>query len=218
LRPQVLLVDISIRPDRLAGLLTQIQSKGVKTLLIDPELNSGQIVEALRWGANGIIGRETTPELLCRSVRAVASGDIWVGREVTTELVGFLRKRQVPMERPVSGLVESARSAAQVTDGSPENPFGMTTRELQIVRVLGEAQSNKDIAEILGISEFTVKHHLTNIFDKLGVYNRVELALFATHHQLCPPSRIRDAITIVPRVRSAIAGGGGAIDRVEESY
>ena len=65
-----------------------------------------------------------------------------------------------------------------------KNHFGLTRRELEIVQAIGEAMSNKDIAVHFGISEYTVKHHLTRIFDKIGVYSRLELAMMATHHGL----------------------------------
>src|SRR2546422_1042807 len=62
--------------------------------------------------------------------------------------------------------------------------FGLTPRELEIISVILGGYSNNDIAAKFAISEKTVKHHLTNIFDKLGVSNRLELALFALHHNL----------------------------------
>ena len=59
-----------------------------------------------------------------------------------------------------------------------------------MVRAIGEAMTNKDIAAHFGISEYTVKHHLTKIFDKVGVYSRLELAMFATHHGLVERSPV----------------------------
>jgi DNA-binding NarL/FixJ family response regulator len=114
----------------------------------------------------------------------VAAGDIWVGRGVTSELVQFLRVQNSANDNGTPRTPDT--ETPQAPAAMPENRFGLTKRELQIVNALVEAQTNKDIAETCRISEFTVKHHLTNIFDKLGVYNRVELALFAIHHQLCP--------------------------------
>jgi two-component system, NarL family, nitrate/nitrite response regulator NarL len=67
---------------------------------------------------------------------------------------------------------------------SPVRDYGLTRREWDIVRAIGDAMSNKDIAVQLGISEYTVKHHLTNIYNKVGVYSRLELAMMATHHGL----------------------------------
>jgi len=184
-RPQVLLVDIAITSDKFAPFMTQISSGDAKILVINQDLTPTQTIEALRYGAHGVIGRRTPPELLCRCVRSVAAGDIWVGRGVTTELVQFLRGRGTQQDTgtPRNGDSENPASASS---GSAETRFGLTKRELQIVDALVQAQTNKDIAETFGISEYTVKHHLTNIFDKLGVYNRVELALFAINHQLCP--------------------------------
>jgi DNA-binding NarL/FixJ family response regulator len=184
-RPQVLLVDIAITSDKFAPFMTQISSGDAKILVINQDLTPTQTIEALRYGAHGVIGRRTPPELLCRCVRSVAAGDIWVGRGVTTELVQFLRGRGTQQDTgtPRSG---DSENPASTSSGSAETRFGLTKRELQIVDALVQAQTNKDIAETFGISEYTVKHHLTNIFDKLGVYNRVELALFAINHQLCP--------------------------------
>jgi DNA-binding NarL/FixJ family response regulator len=64
--------------------------------------------------------------------------------------------------------------------------FGLTPRQLVIVANVVAGRSNKEIAQKLSISEETVKHHLTNIFDKLGVSTRLELALLATHYGLIP--------------------------------
>ena len=74
---------------------------------------------------------------------------------------------------------------------APKKDFGLTSRELQLVGAVVAALGNKDIAKSLGISEKTVKHHLTNIFDKLGVSSRLELALFAVHHDMELPDSPR---------------------------
>jgi DNA-binding NarL/FixJ family response regulator len=168
LRPQIVLIDDSNVCGKLSDLMPKIADRDPKILVVNETQSPAQTIEALALGAHGVIGRKANPELLCRAIRAVASGDFWVERGVTTELVGLLRypKPETPVE-----------SAAE--------HFNLTRRELQIINALVEAQTNKDIAETFGISEFTVKHHLTNVFDKLGVYNRVELALFAIHHRIC---------------------------------
>ena len=95
------------------------------------------------------------------------AGQYWVGREQVSDLVAALR-----------GLTNGGEPV-----GSPQS-FGLTERELEIIATIVAGHANKDIAEKLAISEKTVKHHLTNIFDKLGVSNRLELALFALHHRL----------------------------------
>jgi DNA-binding CsgD family transcriptional regulator len=79
----------------------------------------------------------------------------------------------------VEALAASHRS---VKNGA--RPFGLTLRELEVVRLVGEGCSNREIGNRLRISEDTVKHHLSRIFDKTGTSSRVELALFAHHHDL----------------------------------
>src|SRR5262249_24988629 len=131
------------------------------------------------------------------------------GRGVTTELVQFLRGRGTQQESGTLRNGESENPASTASSGSAEARFGLTKRELQIVDALVQAQTNKDIAETFGISEYTVKHHLTNIFDKLGVYNRVELALFAINHQLCPSATTTpQAQTAEPALMPVLASNG----------
>jgi len=89
---------------------------------------------------------------------------MWVKREVIAELIGMLRTRE--------------------TSGDAMGHFGLTTRELEIVKAVVQGMGNREISESLGISQFTVKHYMTRIFDKLLVANRVELALFATRQGL----------------------------------
>jgi DNA-binding NarL/FixJ family response regulator len=208
-QPQVLLVDIAITSDKFAPFMTQISSGDAKILVINQDLTPTQTIEALRYGAHGVIGRRTPPELLCRCVRSVASGDIWVGRGVTTELVQFLRGRGTQPDSGAPRNGDSENSASTTSSGSADTRFGLTKRELQIVDALVQAQTNKDIAETFGISEYTVKHHLTNIFDKLGVYNRVELALFAINHQLCPSAtQTPQGQTAEPALMPVVASNG----------
>ena len=154
-------------------------------MMIDP-LDDEKTMELLKAGANGILSRRVDPQLLCRSVHAVACGEIWVSRIATNQLIQRLRMQPAAVnaiprqqeERPSSVTAEAGAQAPL------RNQFGLTPREMDIVRAIGEAMSNKDIATHFGISEYTVKHHLTKIFDKIGVYSRLELAMMATHHGL----------------------------------
>jgi len=97
------------------------------------------------------------------------------------------RRRVLDRPRERSDLVVALRSV-EVPSERPDQPsaFGLTQRELQVVALIVAAAGNKKIAETLAISEKTVKHHLSNIFEKLGVSSRLELAQFATRHRLTP--------------------------------
>ena len=91
----------------------------------------------------------------------------------------------------VCDVVQALRDLwANPAEKTHKKTFGLTARELEIVETVVGGYVNKDIAEKFSISHHTVKHHLTNIFDKLGVSNRLELALFAVHHRLFDGERV----------------------------
>jgi DNA-binding NarL/FixJ family response regulator len=94
------------------------------------------------------------------------NGQYWLGRE------------------SVNDMVETLRQLMLADEQGRKPQFGLTKRELDVVGAIVTGSSNKDVARKFSISEDTVKHHLTNIFDKTGVSNRLELALFAVHHKL----------------------------------
>ena len=172
LKPDVLLLDPSM--PRVPGLealadLAKSQSP-VRTIVLTAAIERNQIVEALQLGARGIVLKESATQLLLKSIHSVMAGEYWMGRESVSDLVATLRELLVP-------AVEEAR----------KKTFGLTPRELEVISAIVAGYTNKDIAQKFSISEQTVKHHLTNIFDKLGVSNRLELALFAVNHQLFVP-------------------------------
>ena len=86
----------------------------------------------------------------------------------------------------MQNLVQVLRDLTAQTAPPSRKTFGLTARELEVVTLITEGSTNKHIADTFGISEETVKRHLTNIFNKIGVGNRLELALFALNHNLLP--------------------------------
>jgi len=167
-RPDILLLDLSMpRQDGMEVLRELSLSKiPVRTLLLTASIEKAQIVQALKLGAYGVIMKEATTQRLFDSIQCVMAGQYWIGRE------------------SVSDLVRALRSIAPTENGVRGKDYGLTTRELEIVTLVVAGYSNPDIAQRCSISEQTVKHHISNIFDKLGVSNRLELALFAVNHRL----------------------------------
>jgi len=195
LSPNLVILDTSFASDSLPSVIDTIVGQNSKVLLIGGEMDNAQVIDALFRGASGVIGRKSTADLVCRSIRAVVSGEFWVSRQVTSKLIEVLRT-----ESHADGANPALARMLNRTNRPPstvsgDNKFGLTKRELQVIGALVEGQSNKDIAATFGVSEYTVKHHLTNVFDKLGVYNRLELVLFAIRHQLCAPDEA--AVTTV---------------------
>jgi DNA-binding NarL/FixJ family response regulator len=167
-RPDILLLDLSMpRRDGMEVLRELLVHKlPVRTLLLTASIEKAQIVQALKLGAYGVIMKESTTQRLFDSIHCVMAGQYWVGRESVTDLVRALR------------------SVEPVDDGIGRRDYGLTARELEIVTLVVAGYSNPDIAQRCVISEQTVKHHISNVFDKLGVSNRLELALFAVNHRL----------------------------------
>lgn len=169
LKPDILLLDLAM--PRVPGLeaLRELAASGspLRTILLTAAVENAQIVEALQLGARGVVLKDSATKLLLKSIRTVMAGQFWVGRESVHDLVQFLRK-----------------SLAASPSGDDRKNFGLTRREMQILGAIVAGFTNKEIAQKFGLSEDTVKHHLTNIFDKCGVSNRLELALFALNHRL----------------------------------
>lgn len=167
LKPDILLLDVVMprQPGLEALRELAAASAPVRIILLAATLEKGQILEALQLGARGVVLKESATQLLFKCIRAVMDGQYWVGRESVGDLVACLR-----------GLAGPA-------DARQRN-YGLTARQMDIVAAIVAGYSNKEVAEKFSISEETVKHHLTNIFDKLGVSNRLELALFALDNQL----------------------------------
>jgi two-component system, NarL family, nitrate/nitrite response regulator NarL len=117
-------------------------------------------VEAVQLGARGLVLKEATSELLFKAIRSVMAGEYWVDRGRVSELAEAL----------YTSVREPVTAPAQ-------NSFRMTPRERQIVAAVLSGYSNRDIAQKLSISGQTVKNHLTQIYDKVGVSSRLELAL-----------------------------------------
>jgi two-component system, NarL family, nitrate/nitrite response regulator NarL len=171
LRPDILLLDVAMpRVSGLEALETLSKANdGPLVILLTAAIDRADIVKALQLGARGVVLKDSATAVLLKAMRIVIDGGYWMGRESVSDLVVALRSVGIPSERPEA-----------------PTPFGLTHRELQVVGLIVAAAGNRKIAETLSISEKTVKHHLTNIFEKLGVSSRLELAQFAVRHRLAP--------------------------------
>ena len=194
LEPKLVVLDLNVEWTALCALLDKIHStRTVRSLIMSDVLDSSRVIEVLRHGAHGVVPRRTTQELLTKSIYTVLEGGFWVSRAMVADFVHIIRESGAAGKRariPESENAVSGVTPAHVvqTSGASEVEIarlGLTKREVQIIGALVDGQTNKDIATTFGISEYTVKHHLTNIYDKLGVYNRVELVLFAINRGLC---------------------------------
>jgi len=169
LKPAVLMLDLAM--PRLTGIevlreLASAQGE-VRTIVLTVAIEKKQIVEALQLGARGILLKDAAIHLVTKCIKKVLAGDYWVDREAVTSLMDYLH-----------GLKRS-------TEGTPEQRLlEFTPREQEIISAILTGSANKEIAAKLSLSEDTVKHHLSNIFDKAGVSNRLELAIWSVNRGL----------------------------------
>lgn len=180
LNPDVLLLDLSIAGRRGVDVLRTLaapipvpsrpRTPMPRTIVLNAALDDQQALEALRLGAHGILPKDSPPPLLFKCVRAVANGECWLAHEHVSNLVRHLQT--------------SRSTAHEAQPRQTPTAFGLTPRERQVVSAIADGFTNRDIAQRYSVSADTVKHHLTNIFDKCGVSTRLELALFAVHHGL----------------------------------
>lgn len=159
-RPDLLILDIRMPRRNGLAVARAIRDEGLPTrvVLLTAELDDGQLVEAVRLGVPGVVLKETAPRLLVKAVREVQAGGQWLEPGV----VG----------RALRGMVRRE-------DGVREAERALTPREIEIVRLAGNGLRNREISARLGISEGTVKIHFHNIYQKLLVTGRLELALYA---------------------------------------
>lgn len=172
LQPEILLLDLAMPNMPGMEALRELTSHETqtRTIVLTAKIEKQQILEALQLGARGVLLKDAAVEHLAACIRAVMQGQYWLDG------------------RPVQNLVQVLRELTAQTAPPPRKTYGLTSRELEVVTLITEGCTNKDIATQFGISEETVKRHLTNIFNKLGVGNRLELALFALNHHLLPPA------------------------------
>jgi two-component system, NarL family, nitrate/nitrite response regulator NarL len=166
LQPDILVLGLSNGAAALLATVGQITELGakVRTIFLIRSAEARRLLEAVPLGACGMVPTDLNIDTLFKTIEAVMAGQCWVGRERAANPAASIRR-----------LDHTHRQT---------KAFGLSHRELDVVRAVTNGSTNKDIAQRFSISENTVKRHLSNIFDKVGASTRVELALFATYHRL----------------------------------
>jgi len=166
LKPDILLLDLRMPEKDGLGVLEEINfdSMATRVIVLTAAEDDRDVVRAMRLGARGVVLKQSASDLLLKSIRKVSDGEIWLDNRMTAEVIDAFKKSSEAGQRR-------------------EKPL-LSDREKEIVQLVAQGFRNREIGEKLFISEQTVKNHLHNIFDKLGVSDRLELALYAIHHRL----------------------------------
>jgi len=159
-RPDVLILDVRMPGRDGLGVLRSIVAGGLLTrvVLLTAALGEEQILEALRLGVGGIVLKEMAPQRLVEAVREVHAGRRWLDKGSMDRALGRLPQKE---------------------EGNREADATLTPREFEIVRMVARGLRNRAIAEKLSITEGTVKIHLHNIYQKISIDGRLELAVYA---------------------------------------
>jgi DNA-binding NarL/FixJ family response regulator len=170
--PDVLLLDLYLGGVAGLDVLRHLQAagtigrhSGTRILVLTASEDEEALAQTMKLGASGVVLKTTATEMLMQAIRKVSSGEMWLDARVTA--------------RVIKNLAEP-RAAGR----GHEDATGLTPREREIAALVGQGYRYREIAEMLSISEQTVKNHLRNMFHKLGVSDRLQLALYAIHHNL----------------------------------
>ena len=136
-------------------------------LLAQPD-EAQVLINAVQEGVLGIVLKTQPPEILIKAIRKVHAGEVWIERSMIANLL--------------SGLTNAQRLVTQ--DPQTESITQLSQRERQVIQQIGQGRKNYQIAKQLSLSETTVRHHLTSIYEKLGVSDRLELLVFAHRNGL----------------------------------
>jgi len=168
-KPDVLLLDIRMPQgsglDAVPAVLRI--SPGTKVLVLTACDEKEEHMRAFKLGAKGVVLKDSARQTLMQAIHTVCTGQVWVDPRMTGALVE-----------------ELSHLGPEGTSSSNRDENGLTEREREIVRLVASGQKNKEVGATLAISERTVKTHLTNVFQKLGVRDRVGLVMYALRHGL----------------------------------
>lgn len=166
-RPDIIILDLMLGDDDGLAFLPELceTSPESRVLVLTGVQNPDSYRGAIRRGAMGIVLKEHAAEVLLKAIKKVSEGQVWIDRSMMGEMIQEFSKS-------TSADPEQAKIAT------------LTDREREVITLVGEGLKNKSIAQRLFISETTVTHHLSSVFSKLDVSDRLELTIYAFRHGL----------------------------------
>lgn len=186
--PDILLLDLRMpNLDGLGALQTlQHINRKTRVIILTASEEKNEFVQAMKLGCSGIVLKQTAPELIVKSIRKVNDGEIWLDSHTTAAVMRQFATVGGESHTNTRETIGSSgsRSSSHSSQGKVRERSPLSAREREIVGLVAQGYKNKVMAEKMFISEQTVKNHLHNIFDKLGVSDRLELALYAIHKGL----------------------------------
>ena len=162
LEPDILLLDVAMPNGGGLNALKELGHSACRVILLTAAIDARDVLQAIKLGAKGLVLKDAATRQLIDGIHRVMAGKFVMDADITNDLAAAIQRQE-------------SRTSER---------YGLTAREREIVAAIAAGESNKDIAARLSISQQTVKHHLTNIFDKTGISTRLELALLAIREHL----------------------------------
>jgi len=174
-QPDIILLDIKMNGESGLDFIPDLikASETARILILTGEGEEALQKQAIYLGAVGLVSKAKNPEVLIKAVKRVHAGEVWLDRTMTASVLGEMARG--------GPLREADPEEARITS--------LTNREREVIASVGEGLKNKQIAEQLFISDVTVRHHLTSIYAKLEVANRLELIIYAYRYGLAEMPR-----------------------------
>jgi len=189
----VMIFEAALAPNPVESVADLLrQNPQMRIVVVTPASNEEMTLELFRRGAHGIVSREVEPELLVDCLRKVAGGETWLDPQGTRWVMEAYRNQN---NRPAG-----ARPKVQ-----------LTPKETLIVSCVTQGMKNKEIALRVGTTEQVVKNYLRKVYDKLGVADRLELALYCLNHHVVDNTKV-PPLPVTPmngKAASAAAGASG---------
>lgn len=170
LKPDIVLLDLDLKGSSSLEFLPALLENGVsKAVILSANRDQSTLASSVKLGARGVVSKEAPTEDVLAAVKKVHGGELWLDQSLMQALLGQL-----------------VAPAAPKVDPEAERIASLTAREREVVKLIvqGNGALNKDLAERAFISERTLRNHLTTIYQKLDVANRLELYVYATKHGL----------------------------------
>jgi DNA-binding NarL/FixJ family response regulator len=173
--PDIILLDLDLGGESGIALISDLLAAAgdARIIILTGLRDSESHRKAVLLGAMGIVRKEKAAEVLISAIERVHAGEAWLD--------------PVLMADVLSDVTRSSKGPKP--DPDTDRIATLTNREREVIALIGEGIKSKEIAGRLFISETTVRHHLTSIFDKLGVADRIELLIYAYRHGLASPPR-----------------------------
>jgi DNA-binding NarL/FixJ family response regulator len=171
-QPEIILLDIDLGGTSGLDFLPQLRAaaRPARVIILTGLRDMAEHERAVKLGASGLVMKDQSVDMLVEAIQKVHAGQIWLDPALAARVIADMVGAPAPKAEPAEAKIAT-----------------LTRREHEVIELICEGLSNRQISDRLTISEATARHHLSAIFGKLGIKTRLELVIFAYRHNLSQP-------------------------------